>query len=133
MLKKSVLFWIIGAIVGLYTAFVLQNLWSWFATEAFHVSPISFWVMYGLVLIIGMFSPEKFEETYHFKALAIGVDACIPDEKREVLHDKLREETEQVSWGVRWSIFGKLLSNTLTLAIGWAVHAFLTGRLVSNP
>jgi hypothetical protein len=127
IVKKAVIFWVIGSIVGLYTTFVLQNIWSWFVTEAFHLSPISYWVMYGLVLIIGMFTSQdpKLEEKLQFKALATGVDACIPEDKQESVKEQLEEHAEQVWWEVGSTIFGKLIGNSITLAIGWAIHTFL--------
>jgi len=45
MLKKMLLGWVVGSAASLYTAFVLQNLWNWFATPALHLSQISFWIM----------------------------------------------------------------------------------------
>jgi len=40
-----IILWLISS---LFTTFVLQNLWNWFAIPALHASEISFWVMYGL-------------------------------------------------------------------------------------
>ena len=73
MVKKIVIIWLVGMVVGLYTTFVLQSLWNWFATEAFHVSQISFWVMYGVVLVVGLLTEgqsNKFEEEQQIVKLA---------------------------------------------------------------
>lgn len=126
MVKKTVVFYCIGAVIGLYTTFVLQQLWNWFVTEAFHFSQISFWVMYGIVLIIGMFSYNpKLEEQQQFKALATGLDACVPDERRESVNEQIKEQTDQIWVDAGFHVFGKVVSNTISLALGWAVHAFL--------
>jgi hypothetical protein len=56
MFKKGALFFGLSLIIHLYTTLVLTILWNWFVVPAFHVSDISFWLMYGLVLIVSMFS-----------------------------------------------------------------------------
>jgi hypothetical protein len=64
-MKKVMLFWLIGSVVALYRTFVIENLWNWFAASALHIPEISFWGMYGLVLLIGVFTNnhgQKFEE-----------------------------------------------------------------------
>lgn len=129
MWKKAALFWLVGTVMGLYTTFVLQNLWNWFVTEAFHLSSISFWVMYGIVLIFGMFGEqhsEKSTEEQRIKVLMIGLDACIPEDKKELVKEQLEEQEQQV-WGqVGMSIFEKVVTNTFTLGLGWTVHVLLT-------
>lgn len=125
-MRKIVVFYLIGAVVGLYTTFVLQNLWNWFATEAFRLPQISFWLTYGVVLIIGMFAEDNnIEERQQFKALAIILDACVPEEKRESVNEELDSETKLIWLEVGSTIFGKIVGVTFTLAVGWTVHAFL--------
>jgi hypothetical protein len=117
---------LISSVVGLYTTFVLQSLWNWFVTEAFHLSPVSFWVMYGLVLIIGMFAYDpNFEEKQQFKAIVTVLDACLPEEKRKEVNEQLDEQMSELWLEAGSTVFGKLVGNTFTLAVGWAVHIFL--------
>ena len=129
MTKKIVIFWCISAFVGLYTTFVLQSLWNWYVTEAFHLPQISFWVMYGIVLVIGMFADresKRFAEQQQFAVLANAIDACIPDEKRALVKEQHAEQEKQM-WGeVGIGIFRKAIGNTFTLVVGWIVHSFLT-------
>lgn len=126
MVKKIALFWMIGAVISLYTTFVLQNLWNWFVTEAFHLSQVSFWVMYGLVLVVGMFSDDlRFDENQQFKALATALDACIPEEKREWVNEQLDTQTKFVWLEAGSAAFGRLVGTTFTLLVAWVVHVFL--------
>jgi len=112
---------LVGPLVGLYTTFVLMRLWNWFATEALHLPEISFWVMYGLVLIIGMFTPG-FGDTgqeYSFKAIATAVDACVPDHKREWVSEQIEGQQSGIWIDVGFKIFGKIFGATCTLAVGF--------------
>jgi len=63
------LLWAVASVARLYTEFVLQNLWTWFATLVFHLLQISFWVMYWLVLVIGMFADDKQKERRPFQGV----------------------------------------------------------------
>jgi hypothetical protein len=113
---------------SLYTTFVLTKLWNWFATVALHLSEISFWVMYGLVLIVGLFGANyndgNIEQKYTFKAIATAVDACVPDDKRQSVREQLGDQ-EQGIWDDILLAFAKILIATVALVIGWAIHTFL--------
>src|ERR1700734_824061 len=50
--KRFALLWCFSILVGLFKAFVLLNLWNWFVVDAFHVSPISYLPMLGVVWFI---------------------------------------------------------------------------------
>lgn len=63
--KKTGWFSLVAIIVGLYTTFVLQSLWNWFVVTAFNIPSVSYWQMYGLVLLVTLISersPEIAEE-----------------------------------------------------------------------
>jgi hypothetical protein len=82
--------------------------------------------MYGLVLIIGMFAYDpNFEQKQQFKAIVTVLDACLPEEKREEVNEQLEEQSSEVWLQASSTIFGRLVGNTFTLAVGWAVHIFL--------
>jgi hypothetical protein len=125
MPKKMLLGWAVGSAISLYTAFVLQNLWNWFGVPAFHLSQISFWVMYGLVLIVGIFAEGKQAERRQFKVLATMIDFCVPSEKREEADDQIKHFTREAKLDDVLSVGVRLASNSFALVIGWVVHVFL--------
>lgn len=127
MAKKIILGWGVGVVVALYITFVLQNLWNWFVVAAFHTSEISFWIMYGIVLTVGMLTEQdRFMEDQQLKTMMAMVDACIPEDRRKGLNEKLEWQADFGSWlevGLR--VIGKVLGGTIVLVIGWSVHTFL--------
>lgn len=126
-MKKFVVAWVIGSIVSLYTTFVIQELWNWFATSALHVPEISFWVMYGLVLVISLFTlGQSGTDEPRWKAMGIALDACIPDAKREEVDAQVKEQLEVGIWvDAGYQVFGRLVGTTFVLVLGFLVHAFL--------
>ena len=46
--------WLFGRVAGLYCALVLQHLWNWFAVGPVGLQPISYWAMYGLLMLIAL-------------------------------------------------------------------------------
>jgi hypothetical protein len=125
-MKKTVALLIVALIGNLYLTFVLQNLWNWFVSEAFHVSQISFWVLYGLVLMVRTFvTEERPEEQRKFRSLEIAIDACIPRDKREFVEKHLQEQKEAVWAEAGIAAFSDFIGNTISLGIGWGVHIFL--------
>ncbi|MGA2235331.1 MAG: hypothetical protein ABSG23_07650 [Terriglobales bacterium] len=126
-MKKIVVAWIIGSVVGLYTTFVIQNLWNWFATSALHVPEISFWVMYGLTLLISLFTAwQNGADEPRWKAMGIALEACIPDAKKEEVEAQVKEQLEVRIWvDMGYQVFGKVVGTTFVLALGFVVHLFL--------
>ncbi len=124
--KKMVGTWGIAIVVGFYTTFVLQALWNWFAVQAFGAPHISYWMAYGFVLTLRLILDEPpFEKQEIYGRLEHLINACIPEEKREVLNEELLEEGKEFPARLGGAIFGQVVGLTLTLAIGWAVHTFL--------
>jgi hypothetical protein len=126
MLKKGISFWVISMIVSLYTTFVLQQLWNWFAVSAFHASGISFWGMYGLVLLVGLLT-ERHEEVIdepRWKTLFTILDIWCPEDKRQAVEEAMKEQGKSIWLDSGILIFGKVVENTLTLVLGWGIHAF---------
>jgi hypothetical protein len=128
MVKKWIVFTFVGILVGLYTTFVLQHLWNWFVTTALHLRQISFWVLYGVVLSIGMFSDTQssdYKQRQLLKPLAVALDACVPESKYESVMEQMDAQEAEV-WAVAGLLaFGRLLGSTVALMIGGAVHLFL--------
>ena len=66
--KKAVIMFAFSTFVNLYTTFVLQSLWNWFAVEALNAPHVSYWVMYGLVMIANlMFYKPEFQDEQRCK------------------------------------------------------------------
>jgi hypothetical protein len=126
-MKKVIVASIIGSVVGLYTTFVIQHLWNWFATSALHVPEISFWVMYGLVLLISLFTEgQNLADEPRWKAMGIALEACIPDAKKEEIEAQVKEQIEVRIWiDAGYHVFGKVVGTTFVLVLGFAVHMFL--------
>src|SRR5215469_16352620 len=80
-----------GLVLSLYTAFVLMNLWDWFVAPTCNLSPISFWMMFGLTLVFRLFRNLGSGESGKLRRLQkieAMVDACVPDGQREGLKEK---------------------------------------------
>jgi hypothetical protein len=123
MVKKAILLYLVGMVVGLYTTLVLTILWGWFVVPAFHVEAISFWIMYGLLLLIELLRvPSDVEGDHRHKAVAAMLDACVPAEKRAEVTKRLSEFNEEIWYEAGWNVLGRVISSTLTLGFGFAVH-----------
>jgi len=123
-IKNFILLYGISMVVGLYTTFVLVILWDWFAVPAFHVSEISFWVMYGLTMLIGVLRPSEndIQGEHRHKIVAVMLDACVPADKREEVIEELKGFEEEIWWKAGWKVFGQIVTNSLTLGIGFVIH-----------
>jgi len=126
-MKNLIAATIIGSVVSLYTTFVIQHLWNWFATSAFHVSEISFWAMYGLVLLVSLFTEwQKVGDEPRWKTAYIILEACIPDAKKEEVETQLKQQMEVRIWAdAGLQAFGKVVGTTFALVLGLVVHLFL--------
>lgn len=109
----------------LYTTFVLTIMWNWFVTPTFHVSDISFLMMYGLVLVVSLFqspSDRNFAEDHRWKGLMTAVEACIPPDRMEEVKEEISNQQSEMWWGIGSSIFARAFGNTVALGIGFVVH-----------
>lgn len=118
---------VVAPLLSLYITFVIKNLWNWFAAEALNLPQVSFWVMYGIVLMIGMFTSDfgDIEQKYSFKAFGVALDACVPDDKKAWVLEELEAQQESIWRDVAIIPFMRILGATVTLVIGWGVHTFL--------
>ena len=88
--------------------------------------PVSYWQMYGLnMLVFMLFERSAFVDQEHWKRALMMLYACIPYEKKEEIDSELKEENESVWMKIGTEIFGKVVGNTVTLGIGWAIHTFM--------
>jgi hypothetical protein len=126
MLKKGISFWLVSMIVSFYTTFVLQQLWNWFAVAAFQASKISFWEMYGLVLLVGLLTESHSEviDEPRWKTLFTILDIWCPEDKRQAVEEAMEEQKKSIWMDSGVLIFAKFAGNTLTLVIGWGIHTF---------
>ena len=67
---------------------------------------------------------ERASDDWRWKTMTTMVDACIPSEKRGEVADTLKQELDDIWVSTGTMIFGKVVANTFTLAIGWAVYTF---------
>jgi hypothetical protein len=124
--KKWATTWAVAIVVGFYTTFVLKTLWNWFAVPSLHVSEVSFWMMYGISMLVStVVSRNDAPDEERFKRLAILINACVPEHKREEVREDIDTEEAGVFGRAGIAIAGKVLDNSLTLGVGWAVHMFL--------
>jgi hypothetical protein len=106
-----------------YIAFVLQNLWNWFAVKALNVSGIGFWSTCGLLIMINLFANTLREDNNEkWKGAYSLLEACVPEERREVVDEETRERIR-----MRWihaasSAFEKIVGVTLAFFGGWIIH-----------
>jgi hypothetical protein len=123
IVKKAVALFGVSTLVGLYTTFVLVMLWDWFVSPAFHVAEISFWVMFGLNLLVGLFREDNdVENETRFKTIMTLLDSCVPEHKRAELREELNELGKQVWSNAGISIVARIAVNTFTLGLGFLVH-----------
>jgi len=112
-------------VLSLYTAFVLMNLWDWFVAPTFNLSPISFWMMFGLTLVFRVFrnlgSGAESGKLRRLQKIEAMVDACVPDAQREGLKEKFKK-IEGPVWVQIMAPFDSLLGETFVLGVGFAVH-----------
>ena len=126
-ITKSILAFCLGLVVHLYTTFVLMLLWNWFVVPTFHVGDISFWTMYGLVILVSLFKDDtdkNFADERRWKALMIAIDACIPPDQKENVKHELEEVKGELWIDIGVGLFGQVLGNSLTLGIGFLIHTF---------
>jgi hypothetical protein len=128
-MKKQLLFALVVFMTGFYTTFVLMSLWNWFLAPALHTAGVSYWMMYGIQLIWDTLSARKLKdplEQRKWDGLFIALEACLPNEKRAQVDEAL-EGTEKIVWlDLQRKVFGDTMGQTVVLALGCGVHAFLT-------
>ena len=123
---KGTRLWIFAMIVGFYTTFVLQNLWNWFVAPAFNIGMASYWLVYGINMLLQMLLERNtFTDDDRWKRTLTMQYASVPPEKKEEVDEVLNEENDNVWMKAGTDVFGKIVGNTATLGIGWAVHTFL--------
>src|SRR5215469_2178848 len=126
MLKKALraILFVLPLVSGLYIAFVLMNLWDWFVAPSFHLSEISFWMMYGLTLIVYVFrhtASWEAESVWRHKEITVMLNACVQSEQRSEMANVLKEMQEDISEWRRAGLehAGRIFAATLALGLGF--------------
>ena len=123
---KKITFWISAFITGLYSTFVAQCFWNWFAVPVLLVSPISFWEMMGIILLINLFTEKDDSiEKHHWESVYKLLDACVPKSKKKDIEEFLNEKNENKWVDAGFKILEKFLSNTVILIIGFVVYVMM--------
>jgi hypothetical protein len=117
---------VVGLLVGCYTAFVAECYWNWFVVPALHASEVSFLQMLGLIWLIQLLAsrPNTVEDT-RWKLLASAVELCVPAEKQEELAELTKPDSVMGFLQGFSQVVGQLVGNTFTLVAGSVLHAFL--------
>jgi hypothetical protein len=106
--------------VGLYTAFVAECYWNWFAVPALNVQSISFLQMLGLVWLIQLLFDRSPDDEPRWKLMVQTLELCVPDEKKEALSNIVGDFDVALAGFLQ--VARKLVGNTLALAMGFALH-----------
>lgn len=118
---------LVGLPIGLYTAFVAQCFWNWFAAPTLRLPEISFLQMLGLWWMIDLLiRPSSDGERKTWALLASITELCVPPERATEL-EELKDANPVVELIQGFSgAFGKIVGNTLTLALGFGLHLFIS-------
>lgn len=112
---------------GIFRAFVLMNLWNWFVTAAFHVSEISFLQVWGISMVISVFSydSDKYvQEDRRWKVLMATLEHCVPENEKEVLRQELKDDFGDEMTNMWSSVGGSVMGNAVVLVMGFVIHLF---------
>jgi hypothetical protein len=112
---------------GLYKAFVLMSLWNWFVSPIFHISTVSFLQMLVLLWIVQLLVEDHDDVKYDFfwKNVISILEYCVPEENKESVKAVL-EQNESLAWSdLGLKVVSGMVGNSVVLALGWAIHAFL--------
>ncbi len=120
----------------LWKAFVVECLWSWFVTDAFHASSISYSQALGICLLAYLFTKHRDEDREEneerWKKLMIYAEAGVPGENRQELRFALKKadlDPEKKEPYVEMTVaviklLGEPIGVTMVLILGLLVHLF---------
>jgi hypothetical protein len=74
-----------------------------------------------------LLSPEGQEaaNAHRWKLAFLTLDACVPEEKRQMMAETLKDYEGTMWMDIGFRIFGRVAGNTLTLVLGWSIRTFL--------
>ena len=121
---KKIIIWIIALVTGLYSTFVAQCFWNWFAVLVLPVPPVFFWQMFGIILLINLFSEKDDSiEKSRWEVVYKLLEACLPESKKQEIEEFVNEKEKNAWVDAGSKVFEKFFSNTITLAFGFIIHA----------
>ena len=122
-MKSSILKWTsfvtIGLGIGLYTAFVLECYWNWFAVPVLHFESVSFLQMLGLLWLVQLLINPASDDDEKLKKLTSLIVMSIPEEKQAEIAETMK--VDDVMENI-FSVIGKLSQNTVMLGLGYLLH-----------
>ena len=116
---------IIALIVGLYTSLVAMFMWNWFAVPTFNLPNVSFFQMLGLTWLINLLFVQKDKDEDKWTILFTTLEHTIPEEKKESLNKAMNEVKDNFLIILWAKIGGQIIGNTLTLILGFFLHALI--------
>ena len=112
--------------IGVYTTFVAQCFWNWFAVPILPVSPISFLQMFGIIIFISFLNEkDNSAEELRWEGVYKVLDACLPESKKQEIEEFVKEKQESVWADAGLKIFKKFSSNTIALIFGFVISALI--------
>jgi hypothetical protein len=114
---------LIGLPIGLYTAFVAQCFWNWFAAPALRLPEISFLRMLGLWWMIALLIRSSAEGEMRALVCLMGITSLsVPPEKATELKELADPNPLYELMLGLWQI----IRNTATLALGFGLHLLIS-------
>jgi hypothetical protein len=116
---------LVGLPIGCYTAFVAACYWNWFAVPVLHVSNVSFLQMLGILWLIQVITGRPSDnDTQRWVVTLSMIELCVPPDKLAAL-EELKTPNPLAGFVEGFSMaVGQVISNTLMLALGFALHLF---------
>jgi hypothetical protein len=114
---------LIGLPIDLYTAFVAQCFWNWFAASALRLPEISFLKMLGLLWMMALLIRPSAKGEIRALAFLGGITRlCVPPERTMELEELMDSRLlDELMMGL-----GQIGQNTLALALGFGLHLLIS-------
>ena len=114
---------LIGLPIGLYTAFVAQCFWNWFAAPALRLPEISFLQMLGLLWMMALLIRSSAKVEMRTLVFLVGITRlCVPPERNKVLGELMDSRLlDELMMGL-----AQIGQNTLILALGFGLHLLIS-------
>ena len=114
---------IIGLPIDLYTAFVAQCFWNWFAAPALRLPEISFPKMLGLLWMMALLIRPSAKGEIRTLAFLVGIARlCVPPERSTELEELMdSRHLDELMLGLM-----HIGQNTVTLALGFGLHLLIS-------
>ena len=114
---------LIGLPIDLYTAFVAQCFWNWFAASALRLPEISLLKMLGLLWMMALLIRPSAKGDVRALGFLVGITRlCVPPERTTELEGLMDSRLlDELIMGL-----GQIGQYTLTLALGFGLHLLIS-------